>query len=41
LATNQSQIAEELYCALIQFFALFSELRSLPFFIAGESYAGT
>ncbi|KAJ9586801.1 hypothetical protein L9F63_019587, partial [Diploptera punctata] len=40
LATNQTQIGEELYNALIQFFTLFSELRLLPFFIAGESYAG-
>ncbi|PSN48042.1 hypothetical protein C0J52_09102 [Blattella germanica] len=40
LATNQTQIGEELYSALVQFFTLFSELRSLPFFITGESYAG-
>ncbi|KAK5644823.1 hypothetical protein RI129_006123 [Pyrocoelia pectoralis] len=37
---NQTQIGEQLYEALLQFFELFPHLRSNDFFVAGESYAG-
>ncbi|XP_067008046.2 venom serine carboxypeptidase-like [Anabrus simplex] len=39
-ATNMTQVGDELYKALVQFFEVFPELRRLPFFIAGESFAG-
>ncbi|KAJ9586802.1 hypothetical protein L9F63_019588 [Diploptera punctata] len=37
---NQTQVGSQLYDALIQFFTMFPELQDLPFYIAGESYAG-
>ncbi|CAH1988590.1 unnamed protein product [Acanthoscelides obtectus] len=39
-ARNQTQVGNELYIALQQFFTLFPELRGNDFFITGESYAG-
>ncbi|CAG4943797.1 unnamed protein product [Colias eurytheme] len=39
-ATNQTTIAENLYSALQQFMTMFPNLRRVPFYIAGESYAG-
>lgn len=39
-ATNETHIARDVYSALIQFFKLFSELRSNDFYVTGESYAG-
>ncbi|CAG9767348.1 unnamed protein product [Ceutorhynchus assimilis] len=38
--TNQTQVGDHLYTALIQFFTLFSELQKLAFYVSGESYAG-
>ncbi|CAG4931554.1 venom serine carboxypeptidase [Colias croceus] len=38
--TNQTQVGEDLYSTLIQFFQLFPELQKNKFFITGESYAG-
>ncbi|KAK9877390.1 hypothetical protein WA026_017786 [Henosepilachna vigintioctopunctata] len=38
--TNEKEIGEDLYKALIQFFQLFPELQHNDFFITGESYAG-
>ncbi|CAH0402936.1 unnamed protein product [Chilo suppressalis] len=38
--TNQTQVGEELYSTLIQFFQLFPELQTNKFFVTGESYAG-
>ncbi|CAH1396528.1 unnamed protein product [Nezara viridula] len=38
--TNQKDVAKDLHTALQQFFRIFQELRSRPFFITGESYAG-
>ncbi|XP_026501379.1 venom serine carboxypeptidase [Vanessa tameamea] len=37
---NQTQVGEQLYSTLIQFFQLFPELQENKFFITGESYAG-
>lgn len=39
-ARNQTQVGENLYEALIQFFQLFPELQKNPFYASGESYAG-
>ncbi|CAH2015005.1 unnamed protein product [Acanthoscelides obtectus] len=39
-ARNQTQIGNELYTALQQFFVLFPELRKNEFYVTGESYAG-
>nr|CAI5866224.1 unnamed protein product [Callosobruchus analis] len=39
-ARNETQIGNELYNALQQFFTLFPELRKNYFFITGASYAG-
>ncbi|KAJ4443403.1 hypothetical protein ANN_05071 [Periplaneta americana] len=39
-AQNEDQVAAQLYSAITQFFTMFPQLQSLPFFIAGESYAG-
>uniref|UniRef100_A0A182NMB9 Carboxypeptidase n=1 Tax=Anopheles dirus TaxID=7168 RepID=A0A182NMB9_9DIPT len=39
-ARNQVQIGEELHTAVAQFLQLFPQLKTLPFFITGESYAG-
>lgn len=39
-ATNQTQVGEELYSAIIQFLKLFPSLKKNKFFITGESYAG-
>ncbi|KAJ9586807.1 hypothetical protein L9F63_019593, partial [Diploptera punctata] len=39
-ATEQVQIGDELYTAMSQFLTLFPELREVPFYITGESYAG-
>ncbi|KAJ9586808.1 hypothetical protein L9F63_019594, partial [Diploptera punctata] len=39
-ATEQVQIGDELYTAMSQFLTLFPELRKVPFYITGESYAG-
>ncbi|XP_050298927.1 venom serine carboxypeptidase-like [Anthonomus grandis grandis] len=40
LVSDQTQVGENLYSALNQFFTLFSELQSNEFFVSGESYAG-
>lgn len=37
---NMSELADQLYFVLKQFFQLFPWLQSTPFYIAGESYAG-
>ncbi|XP_063220975.1 venom serine carboxypeptidase-like [Bacillus rossius redtenbacheri] len=37
---NQTEIGENLYSAMVQFFTLFPDLQKNDFFIAGESYAG-
>nr|CAI5831222.1 unnamed protein product [Callosobruchus analis] len=39
-ARNQTQVGNELYQALQQFFIIFPELRKNDFFVTGESYAG-
>ncbi|KAJ9586809.1 hypothetical protein L9F63_019595 [Diploptera punctata] len=39
-ATDQVQVGDELYTAMCQFLTLFPELRKVPFYITGESYAG-
>ncbi|VEN46927.1 unnamed protein product [Callosobruchus maculatus] len=39
-ARNETQVGNELYIALQQFFTLFPELRKNDFFVTGESYAG-
>nr|CAD7203874.1 unnamed protein product [Timema douglasi] len=39
-ARNQTQIGDQLYSAVVQFFTLFPELQNHDFFITGESYAG-
>ncbi|XP_050304831.1 venom serine carboxypeptidase-like [Anthonomus grandis grandis] len=38
--SNETQVGEHLYDALIQFFTLFPELQQNDFFITGESYGG-
>ncbi|CAH0380500.1 unnamed protein product [Bemisia tabaci] len=38
--TNQEQVGQDLYSALIQFFQLFPELQKQDFYVTGESYAG-
>ncbi|KAL1497429.1 hypothetical protein ABEB36_008404 [Hypothenemus hampei] len=38
--SNQTQVGEHLYIALLQFFTMFSEIRENKFFISGESYGG-
>ena len=40
MATNQTTVGEDLYEALRQFFLMFPELRTNPFYATGESYAG-
>nr|CAI5831221.1 unnamed protein product [Callosobruchus analis] len=39
-ARNQTQVGNELYEALQQFFMIFPELRKNDFFVTGESYGG-
>ena len=39
-ATNQNDVAKNLYNSLQQFFTLFSEYQNNDFYITGESYAG-
>ncbi|KAJ8883643.1 hypothetical protein PR048_015496, partial [Dryococelus australis] len=39
-AQDESQVGEDLYSAMVQFFTLFPNLQKNEFFIAGESYAG-
>ncbi|KAJ8891759.1 hypothetical protein PR048_004312 [Dryococelus australis] len=39
-ATNQAEIADGLYTAVLQFFTLFPELQENPLYVAGESYGG-
>ena len=39
-ARNQTDIARDLYSAIIQFFLLFPEYNSNDFYLTGESYAG-
>jgi vitellogenic carboxypeptidase-like protein len=39
-STNQTAVGLNLYEALVQFFALFPELRKNDFYVTGESYAG-
>ncbi|XP_016411829.1 probable serine carboxypeptidase CPVL [Sinocyclocheilus rhinocerous] len=39
-AQNQDDVGRDLYSALIQFFQIFSEFQSNPFYATGESYAG-
>ncbi|KPJ20363.1 Venom serine carboxypeptidase [Papilio machaon] len=38
--SNETQIGEQLYSTIAQFFQLFPELQQNKFFITGESYAG-
>uniref|UniRef100_A0A2A4K7Y2 Carboxypeptidase n=1 Tax=Heliothis virescens TaxID=7102 RepID=A0A2A4K7Y2_HELVI len=38
--TNETQVGEQLYSTLIQFFQLFPELQQNKFFVTGESYGG-
>ncbi|EJU01112.1 alpha/beta-hydrolase [Dacryopinax primogenitus] len=38
--TNESQLADQFYGFLQQFFTVFSELKTKQLYIAGESYAG-
>ncbi|XP_050667340.1 venom serine carboxypeptidase [Leptidea sinapis] len=38
--TNQTQVGQDLYSTITQFFQLFPELQKNKFFITGESYAG-
>ncbi|CAH2052589.1 unnamed protein product, partial [Iphiclides podalirius] len=38
--TNETQVGENLYATITQFFQLFPELQANKFFITGESYAG-
>ncbi|XP_047999583.1 venom serine carboxypeptidase-like [Leguminivora glycinivorella] len=40
LCTDETQVGEQLYSTLTQFFQLFPELQKNDFFITGESYAG-
>jgi len=37
---NETQVADDMYSFLTQFFAVYSQFSKLPFFITGESYAG-
>ncbi|XP_066539916.1 probable serine carboxypeptidase CPVL [Hoplias malabaricus] len=39
-ATNQDDVGQDLYNALVQFFQIFSEFQSNDFYATGESYAG-
>lgn len=39
-AQNQDDVGRDLYSALTQFFQIFSEFQSNPFYATGESYAG-
>ena len=39
-ATNQEQVAKDLYEALRQFFIVFEDVHENDFFVTGESYAG-
>lgn len=39
-ATNQTDVARDLYSALQQFLTLFPDLRNNDFYVTGESYAG-
>ncbi|CAH1640918.1 unnamed protein product [Spodoptera littoralis] len=38
--TDETQVGEQLYSTLIQFFQLFPELQQNKFFVTGESYGG-
>lgn len=38
--TDETQVGEQLYTTLIQFFQLFPELQQNKFFVTGESYGG-
>ncbi|KAH9640863.1 hypothetical protein HF086_014449 [Spodoptera exigua] len=38
--TDETQVGEQLYSTLIQFFQLFPELQKNKFFVTGESYGG-
>lgn len=40
-AANETQVSEQLYSALVQFYQLFPEIKTNKFFVTGESYAGT
>nr|CAD7194955.1 unnamed protein product [Timema douglasi] len=39
-ARNQTDVAENVYTALLQFFQLFPELQENDFYVTGESYGG-
>lgn len=39
-SANVSQVTDELYLAMSQFFQLFPMLRAADFYISGQSYAG-
>jgi len=39
-SSNQTDVARNLYAALVQFFTLYPEYRQNEFYAAGESYAG-
>lgn len=38
--TDQTQVGEQLYSTMVQFFQLFPELQQNKFFVSGESYGG-
>lgn len=40
-ASNETQVSEQLFSALVQFYQLFPEITTNKFFLTGESYAGT
>jgi hypothetical protein len=40
IPTNETKVGEDLYEMLSQFFTVFPHYQQLPFYIAGESYAG-
>ncbi|XP_046409282.1 venom serine carboxypeptidase-like [Ischnura elegans] len=39
-ATEQGQVGQNMHTALVQFFTMFPEFNSYPFYVTGESYAG-
>ena len=39
-ATNQEDVARDLYSALTQFFTAFEMFQDNDFYVTGESYAG-
>ncbi|XP_065188426.1 probable serine carboxypeptidase CPVL [Sycon ciliatum] len=39
-ATNQAEVARDLYAGLTQFFSIFTQYQKNDFYVTGESYAG-